>query len=143
MPDASSAGVVLDSSFLVAFYNSRDTHHERALSAMRRLADGDWGVALLPEYVFLEVVTVLAARKDHASAVEAGAILLAIHELEFVPCSEVFLAAFDAFRANRGLSFADAAIVAIARERNASILTFDADFGRVDGLDVVPQPDVL
>ena len=106
---------------------------------MRTLADGDWGAALLPEYVFLEVVTVLAARKDHASAVEAGAALLGIRELEFVPCSEVFLAAFDVFRAYRGLSFADAAIVAIARERAASILTFDSDFGRVEGLEVVPR----
>lgn len=105
---------------------------------MQRLTRGAWGEALLPEYVFLEVVTVLAARSGHESAVQAGDVLLGNREIEFVPCSEIFMAAFDSFRRHRGLSFADAAIVAIAHQRGASILTFDADFRRVGELEVVP-----
>jgi predicted nucleic acid-binding protein len=138
VPDPSSTCIVLDSSFLVAFYNSRDAHHDRALSAMRSLASNAWGRALLPEYVFLEVVTVLAARRDHESAIHAGDVLLGNRELEFVPCSEIFLAAFDSFRKYDGLSFADAAILAIAYQRSASVLTFDADFQRIKGLEVLP-----
>lgn len=105
---------------------------------MRSLASGAWGLALLPEYVFLEVVTVLAARSGHESAIQAGDVLLGNRELEFVPCSEIFLASFDSFRRYAGLSFTDAAIVAIARQRGASILSFDTDFQKVEGLEVMP-----
>lgn len=129
---------MLHSSFLVAFYNADGAHHPQARTAMERLSSGLWGSALLPEYVFLEVVTVLAARSDHASAVQAGEVLLGNREIEFVPCSEIFLPAFATFRRHGGLSFADAAIVAIAESRGASILTFDSDFRKLDHVKVVP-----
>lgn len=105
---------------------------------MGSLAAHTWGAALLPEYVFLEVVTVLAARRDHEETSRAGDVLLRNREIEFVPCSEIFLAAFDCFRRHRGLSFADAANVAIARQCSAAILTFHADFERMEGLEVLP-----
>lgn len=138
MPERTPAHVVLDSSFLVAFYNPRDVHHERARGAMEHLASGLWGLALLPEYVFLEVVTVLAARSSHEMAVQAGVVLLGNREIEFVPCSQVFTATFDTFRRQDALSFADAAIVAIAERRGASVLTFDTDFEPIEGLKVLP-----
>jgi len=133
--------ILLDSSFLIAFHNSRDIHHQAARSLMDRLAGGEWRRALLPEYVFLEVVTVLLARRDLATAVAVGQTLLEAREVEFVPCSELFLDAFDAFRTQspERLSFVDAAIVAIARRRGARYLaTFDTDFRTVEGISVVP-----
>ena len=96
------------------------------------------GRARLPEYVFLEVVTVRAARRDREAAVQAGDVLLGNREIGFIPCPEFFMPAFDIFRRHSGLSFADAAIVAIAHECRASILTFDANFESVDGFEVVP-----
>jgi len=133
--------IVVDSSFLVAFHNTRDAHHTRAMGVMERLLAGEWGEVLLPEYVFLEVTTVLAARRNLESAVAVGRTLLAARELRFVPCSDLFLDAFDIFQkqARGELSFADAAIVAIARKHDAEhIATFDADFRNVPGLTVVP-----
>jgi predicted nucleic acid-binding protein len=133
--------IVLDSSFLVAFHNTRDVHHEAARSVMERLVRGEWGRALLPEYVFLEVVTVLAARRSLGTAVSAGEALLRAQEVDFVPCSEHFLDAWEVFRAQDPptLSLADAAIVAIARIAGADrVATFDADFRRRKGLRVVP-----
>lgn len=133
--------VVLDSSFLIAYYNARDTHHAAAARAMVQLLAGAWGPAVLLEYVFLEVVTVLAARRDRATAVAVGGTLLEAREVTFVPCSERFLEAWDVFRGAAGrLSFTDAAIVAAARdEQSTSVLTFDADFRDVDGVRVVPE----
>jgi hypothetical protein len=64
---------------------------------MRDLLDGRWGKGLLPEYVFLEVVTVLLVRRDLATAVRTGKLLLEARELEFVPCSDVFLYAVQLF----------------------------------------------
>jgi predicted nucleic acid-binding protein len=96
----------------------------------------------LLEYVFVEVVTVLAARRGIESAVDVGRTLLEARELEFVPCSELFLHAFEAFRSQRSaaLSFTDAAIVTVARRHADSyVATFDHDFRGLDGIRLVPS----
>ncbi len=133
--------IVLDSSFLIAFHNQRDVHHPAAAEVMTRLEADEWGTPLLPEYVFLEVTTVLAARRNVETAVHVGASLLAARELEFVPCSDAFLDAFEVFSRQRAtsLSFVDAAIIAISRRRGAAhVATFDAELGRTPGLTAVP-----
>ena len=132
--------IVLDSSFLVAFHNAGDVHHAAAERLMERLLEGEWGTALVLEYAFLEVVTVLRMRLDLPTAVSVGETLLRAREVEFVPCSEVFLQAFDVFRVERGtsLSFADAAITAVARSHPPGfVATFDADFDGLEGVTVV------
>jgi predicted nucleic acid-binding protein len=78
--------IVLDSSFLVAYHNRRDVHHDAASAVMRQIVGGEWGRALLLEYVFVEVVTVLLARRGLSSASEAATTLLEADEVEFVPC---------------------------------------------------------
>lgn len=133
--------VVLDSSFLVAYHNERDTHHAAAERAMERLIAGDWGPALLLEYVLLEVVTVILARRGHAPALSVGAALLDAAEIQFVPCSELLAETLNAFRAQPAgvLSFTDAAIVVVAEQHQAPVLTFDQDFQTVRGLQILPQ----
>jgi predicted nucleic acid-binding protein len=133
--------IVLDSSFLVAYHNRRDVHHGAAVVIMERLVAGEWGPTLLPEYVFLEVVTVLVARRGLHVAVEVATTLLHAREVEFVPSSDMFLDVMETFRAQRDgrLSFTDAAIVTVARNRDARfVATFDRDFRQVKGLAVVP-----
>jgi predicted nucleic acid-binding protein len=134
--------IVLDSSFLIAYHNARDVHHDSAAGVMARLVEGEWGVGLLPEYVFLEVMTVLRARRDTHTAVAVGDSLLRAREVDFVPCSEFFLDTFSIFRAegSRGLSFADAAIVAIANRYGAErIATFDSGFKGLEHITVIPE----
>lgn len=133
--------IVLDSSFLVAYHNRRDVHHGAAAATMERLVAGEWGPALLLEYVFLEVVTVLLARRGLEVAARVATILLQAREVEFVPSSDMFLDVLETFRAQPDgrLSFTDAAIVAVARRRDARfVATFDRDFRRVEGVAVVP-----
>ena len=133
--------IVLDSSFLIAFYNDRDSQHGAARGLMREFLSGRWGRGLLPEYVFLEVVTVLLVRRDLATAVRTGHLLLEAQELEFVPCSDVFVDTLQLFgsQKNTALSFADAAIAVIARTRaEGQVLTFDAGFRKMKGLR--PEP---
>lgn len=134
--------VLLDTSFLVAYHNTRDVHHSAAAGAMEGLLAGAWGPVLLLEYVFLEVVTVLLARRGHDTASRVAALLLQAREIEFVPCSDHFLEALETFRGQTGsaLSFGDAAIVAVARQRAARfVASFDTDFQQVDTLTVVPD----
>ena len=109
---------------------------------MTSLLQGQWGQALLLEYVFLEVVTVLLARRGLAVASEVGTKLLQAREVEFVPCSELFVEALETFReqAAERLSFTDAAIVTVARRQTPGfVATFDADFRGLEGISVIPD----
>ncbi len=131
--------IVLDSSFLIAFYNERDAHHPAASALMERFLAGEWGKGLLLEYVFLEVVTVIMLRLDLAAAIRAGRILLEAEELEFAPCSDCFLETLEGFSRQNGtrLSFVDAALAQAARNRaDGQILTFDAEFRKLPALHV-------
>lgn len=133
--------IVLDSGFLIAFHNRRDVHHAAASSAMESLLRGEFGRLLLIEYVFLEVVTVLLARRGHRAALDVADILLDAEEVDFLPCSDLFRAALREFR-TRGaarLSFADAAIVAAAQRHGAEyIATFDEGFRGIEGITMIP-----
>jgi len=62
--------------------------------------------------VFPEVVTVLLVRRDLATAVRTGRLLLEAQELEFVPCSDVFLDVVQLLGTQKktSLSFADVTI---------------------------------
>jgi predicted nucleic acid-binding protein len=138
--DEADPVIVVDSNFLIAFHNTNDIHHKTAAAVMRRFQQGHWGRGLLLEYVFLEVVTVLMARRGLAVATAVANILLQAEELDFVPCSDFFIETLEIFRnqARGALSFADAAIVAVARRRSGGLVaTFDADFRSVDGITVV------
>jgi len=135
--------ILLDSSFLVAFHNTRDTHHAAAFSVMPDLVAGRRGKILLLEYVFLEVATVLLARRGREVATQVTSTLLRAHEVKFVPCSSFFSATFETFRSQpgRNLSFTDAAIITLAQEYGqVFVATFDTDFQGIDGLTVVPEP---
>jgi predicted nucleic acid-binding protein len=134
--------IVLDTSFVVAFHNRRDAHHDRAAEVMERFLAGEWGRGVLLEYVFLEVVTVIAARRGQASANRVAAVLLEARELDFVPCSGLFGEALSTFlrQERRRLSFVDAAIVALARRESDSVVaSFDRGFAGLDGVRLVPS----
>jgi predicted nucleic acid-binding protein len=129
--------IVLDSSFLVGFYNERDAHHKTACALMERFLAGEWGRGLLLEYVFLEVATVLLVRREIGVAARVCELLLDADELDFVPCSDLFSDAFQIFRrqVDTRLSFADAAIAHVARERAGGLLlSFDEELGKVRGV---------
>ncbi len=109
---------------------------------MIRLLGGGWGQALLLEYVFLEVATVLMARRGIDVANDVATRLLEAREVDFVPCSELFLEALGTFRRQSAarLSFTDAAIVTVARQPGVGVVaTFDRDFNDLDGVTVVPS----
>lgn len=133
--------LVLDSSFLVALANERDVHHAAARKLQEQVERGSWKSASLHEYVFLESVTVLLARRGHDLAVRFGQALLESREVELVLASDSFAQTWETFRdeARGGLSFTDAALVALARSRAGSaIATFDEGLRRVKGVRAVP-----
>jgi predicted nucleic acid-binding protein len=132
--------VILDSSFLIAFHNSRDVHHEAAKRGMQELLSGAWGAGLLLEYVFLETVTLVARQLGQEAAARVGSVMLDAAELEFLPCSMVFADAWRVFSSaeGEGLSFTDAAIAYVAREHaGGRVATFDNGIRRLAGITAV------
>lgn len=134
--------IILDSSFLIAFQNENDVHHGAAAELMPQLIEGNFGQLLMPEYVYLEVVTVVALKRDLPTAIKVGSALLNAKEIQFVPCSHFFQDAWRHFQSQgKGavLSFIDAALVAIAKQRGVRhIATFDKGFQKVPELTVQP-----
>ena len=129
--------IVLDSSFLIGFYNNRDAHHQTASSLMDQFLSGEWGRGLLLEYVFLEVATVLLIRRGLSVASRVGTILLEAQELEFVPCSDLFPDFFKVFQEQTStkLSFVDSAIAFVAQQRaEGLVLTFDDELQKIAGV---------
>lgn len=132
---------MLDSSFLVAVRHEGDVHHRAALQVWDRLLEGAWGTILLPEYVVLEVTSVILKRRGLEPAVRAAEDLVLAEEFEFVPCSELFFDAHASFCAQRDtqLSIVDHAIVGLFRRSGAShVATFDKGFRKIRGLKTVP-----
>lgn len=133
--------IVLDSSLLIAYHNRRDVHHEAAVDVVASIVAGLWGRALLLEYVFVEVMTVLLVRRGLRTASAVGETLLEAREIDFAPCSDLFVDTLETFRSQRrrSLSFTDAAIVTAARRFGTEhVATFDSDFRRLAGVVAVP-----
>lgn len=133
--------IVLDTSYLVSYYNSLDVNHSSALEAGNRMNRGEWGKLLVPEYVFAELMSVLTSRRGLQKAISVGESLLEGEDVEIVPCISHMIDAFTIFGNQRRkiLSFVDAAIVAIARNLGAGhVATFDGAFRGIEGIEVVP-----
>jgi len=128
--------VFMDTGVFVAFHNTRDTNHNRALELLRSIVDGELGTAYTSDYVFDEAVTaalVRTRRSENALAVgrmilgELTAPFLAILRLD----DEAFKEAWRLFPqyAGRGLSFTDCSSITLMRTAGIeSIVSFDADF---------------
>ena len=50
--------ILLDTSLIVAYANTADQNHGRAVEVMKAVAEGVYGTPVITDYVFNEVVTV-------------------------------------------------------------------------------------
>ncbi len=134
--------IVLDTSFLVAYRHNGDHHHEAAAPIMEAIVRGDHGRVLLPEYVLLELATVLAARAGMPAARSAIRELTNAREVEFVRCARYLPRAYGTFHAQEEgrLSLVDCVLVEIARdEESVAIATFDKAIAARDDVRAVPN----
>ncbi|MBN2336774.1 type II toxin-antitoxin system VapC family toxin [Candidatus Bathyarchaeota archaeon] len=128
--------VLIDTGFFVAFHNSRDVNHGRAVTLMQKLLEGEYGQAYTTDYVFDEAVTVALMRTGrHDLAVEIGRLILGDGSVKFVTMLHVgetgFHEAWTQFTRypDHTLSFTDCVSIALMRNREIDlILSFDSDF---------------
>jgi predicted nucleic acid-binding protein len=134
--------VFVDTGVFVAFHNTRDANHTRALELMRSIVDGELGTAYTSDYIFDEAVTVALIRTRRPEiALSVGRMILGELTAPFLAILRVGVEAFeDAWRlfpqyTRRRLSFTDCTSITLMRTRSIeSIVSFDTDF---DG--IVPR----
>lgn len=132
--------IFLDSSAIIAYKNADDINHKKAVNIFQKLNAGEYGIGVISEFVFSEVITVLALRKSLESAREVGNVLLEAKEIEIMKASEVFERTWKIFsnHENTGFSFVDASNLACMEMRKIrKIATFDKDFLRIGSVEVV------
>ena len=128
--------VFLDTGIFVAFHNTRDANHTRALELIRTLVEGELGTAYTSDYVFDEAVTVALVRTGSPeNALTVGRMILGEITAPFLAILRVdeddFKKAWKLFsqHADRGLSFTDCTSITLLRTRGIeSIVSFDTDF---------------
>src|SRR3989344_130959 len=121
---ATERGVILDSSVWVAFLHKEDSQHPKA----RKMLEGITEPIIVPEYILIEVATILKRKKKDMEAKrfvqtvfnDGGTFLLS--EMLAYETAELFWMRRDT------LSFIDTALLILSRRYR--VITFDAQLAR-------------
>jgi uncharacterized protein len=130
--------VFLDTCFIAAYANQSDINHAKASRTANLIKDGELGHLFVSDYVFDEVVTLVAIRTSHSKAKEIGAHILN-SRINIVSVSTAqFSRAWELFKKNGSLSFTDCTTMCLMQENNIkNLATFDKEFKRVKGINVI------
>ena len=132
--------IFLDTSFLVSVEVKTDQNHEKATKIMNKIIEGDFGEPIISDYIFDETITVTFGRtKDLGKSVSVGENLrdstkmIKMDEQSFENAWEIFKS-----QEYTRFSFTDCTTVSIIKKEDiANIATFDDDFRKVKGINVV------
>lgn len=133
--------ILIDSSVLIGYYHSKDHFHEKAGRIMERIDDGEYGEAVVTDYIFDESVTVVDARaRNKRLAVGLGDHLKS-SAIKLVNVSEeIFGAAWEKFKRSENLSFTDCTSLAVCEARGIQfVATFDKAFRKREEIRVVDE----
>ena len=132
--------ILLDTSFLVSYFNIRDENHLKAAHIMKSINKGVYGDIYLTDYIFDEFVTVIFIRlKNLIKTVKLGSELKESLQLELID-EETFEKSWFIFKNQKDtfLSFTDCSSLAIMQKNKIkNIATFDKDFEKVNDINVV------
>jgi len=128
--------IILDTSFIVSYFNTRDQNHLKAVKLMKKMHEP----LCMTDYIFGEVVTVSLIRlKSLDKASKIGKILL--KSLKIINIEKtIFDSAWSIFCKQRGtvLSFTDCTTISAMLENDIEkIATFDGDFEKIDGIEII------
>lgn len=110
---------LLDTSYLIAYHNKRDEHHERAREIKPEKI-------LVTDHIYAEVLDTIYSSQGKKKAVNYCKFLE--KSAEIIPVTQsIFNKATQNFR-EKNISFTDATIAATAQKLNMEIISFDKDF---------------
>lgn len=132
--------ILLDTSFLVAYFNQKDENHQKAMNVIHGVVGKKFGSPYMTDYIFGETVTVALIRMRNLDrATRIGKYLL--EALETIRIEEdLFLEAWKMFYSQKGtkLGFTDCTTLAAMRYHDIeNIATFDKDFTRINGINCI------
>jgi len=132
--------ILLDSSFIVSFYNLRDENHSKAIELMENIRKGKYGSACTTDYIFDETITVALIRlKNLAKVVGMGEEIRSFFEIADVEKAD-FEEAWKFFKAQKEtkFSFTDCTTIVVMRRKEINnIATFDGDFKKIEGINAI------
>jgi predicted nucleic acid-binding protein len=116
---------IIDTSFLIAFHNKRDEHHERAREIRPEKV-------IINDYIYAEVLDTIYASQGKKKAVNYSKFLEKSAEIVKVtkPILRKTIQNFE----EKDLSFTDASVAATAQKLNMEIVSFDEDFDQFQDL---------
>ncbi|MEK6887013.1 MAG: PIN domain-containing protein [Nanoarchaeota archaeon] len=128
--------ILLDTSFIFAFFNKKDEHHESAEKIMQALRNGLFGKLFISDYVFDEFVTLAGAHLRFDLAEEWGQALLDSQKIEFLTTdNDEFKTAWELFKQFKELSFTDCTLLSISKHLGIdNIASFDSDFDKTKAI---------
>jgi len=132
--------IILDTSFLFAYYNDNDYFHEDSVKLAPEILSGKYGPVFISDYVFDEFMTIAFNKiKDLDKIVKIGENVLFFTNLIYVD-EDVFKDSWEIFKNQKDtkMSFTDCSILALMKYRGISnIATFDEDFLKISKINVV------
>lgn len=131
--------ILLDSSFIISLYNTRDQNHENAQELMKSIMNKDFGDIFISDYIFDEVATGLLKNVGLKESIEICDVVLGSSYLEFIN-GPTFKRSLEMFKSqkNTRLSFTDCTNIAIMKEKGIkNIAAFDGDFRSVEGINLL------
>jgi hypothetical protein len=132
--------IILDTSFIVSYFNERDRNHSKATELMQSIANTKFGPVYITDYIFDETVTVAFIRlKNLVKAVEIGNHLLKSSKIIQVE-DKHFYNAWNLFKRQKttDLSFTDCTTISVMQDNEIkNIATFDEDFKKAKAINVL------
>jgi uncharacterized protein len=132
--------ILIDSSVLVAYAVESDINHIRAIKTVKRIANGDFGNAIISDYIFDETTTVTFIRaKSLEKAVIVGNYIK--NSVEIIKINEdIFDDSWEMFKnqKNSKFSFTDCSNISLMQNKGIRYLsTFDKEFENLKSVEVI------
>lgn len=120
--------VLIDTSFLVAYYDVRDKNHSRAVELLKELETKKFGSLYLSDYIFDETITIIKKYKGKEIAKEKGTAI--VNSLQMLNVDiNVFKIAWELCKKIDALSFTDCTSLIVMKHYAIEYMaTFDSDF---------------
>lgn len=133
--------VFIDTGVFVAFHNTKDQNHSRAVELLEQAAGGEYGSAFTSDYVFDEAVTLALMRAKKPIITTAVGELILGKPPRMSPfvallrvTEDIFTKSWRLFKRymSKRLSFTDCTTVALMREAGVrDLLSFDRNFNGI------------
>jgi len=131
--------ILLDASFLYAYYNEQDVHHKRAIELSKELKQAPNEIIIL-DYIFDEVMSVSLNRLKNINKVKIiGNDILSSLGILYIN-EETFQKAWNIFsnQTDTSFSFTDCILIAFMNLHNIkNLVSFDKEFLNIKDINLI------